>query len=142
MECGDKVTALQIGYPLSIQSLPIAATRPSRRWLMLAIAGTGMVVLTLVTVALVILDKPRFGWLVGSMFLPWITSGVMVGSVLLLVGAWKLPERKRWQGVTLLIWALIALTSPGFGIMFLLPWGVLVLMLPFVIAAFVSLARG
>jgi len=109
---------------------------------MLAIAGTGMVVLTLVTVALVILDKPRFGWLVGSMFLPWITSGVMVGSVLLLVGAWKLPERKRWQGVTLLIWALIALTSPGFGIMFLLPWGVLVLMLPFVIAAFVSLARG
>jgi hypothetical protein len=104
--------------------------------------GCGLVVFAMAITALVVVDKPRFGWLVGTMFLPWITSGVMVGAVLLLVGAWNLPERKRWQGVTLLIWGLIALTSPAFGIMFLLPWGFLVLMLPFVIAAFVSLVRG
>jgi MFS family permease len=119
----------------------IAATPPGRRWLILAMAGCGLVVLAMAISALVVIDKPRFGWLVGTMFLPAITSGVMVGSILLLIGAWNLPERKRWRGVTLLMWGLIALTSPAFGIMFLLPWGFLVLMLPFVIAAFVGLVR-
>jgi len=120
----------------------IAATRPGRRWLILAMAGCGLIVLAMMTTALVIADKPTFGGLVGTSFLPVITSGVIVGSILLLVAAWNLPQRKSWRGVTLLIWALIALTSPAFGIMFLLPWGFLVLMLPFVIAAFVSLVRG
>lgn len=120
----------------------IAATRPGRRWLILAMAGFSLILLAMTTTALVIADKPRFGWLVGTSFLPAITSGVIVGSILLLVAAWNLPERKSWRGVTLLVWGLIALTSPAFGIMFLLPWGFLVLMLPFVIAAFVSLVRG
>jgi hypothetical protein len=43
--------------------------------------------------------------------------------------------------VTLLLWALIALTSPAFGMLFLVPWGVLALTLPIVIAAFVSLRK-
>lgn len=120
----------------------IAATRPGRRWLTLAMVGVGLVMLALITTALVIVDKPRFGSLVGPWFLPAITSGAIVGSILLLVSAWNLPGRKSWRGVTLMIWALIALTSPAFGIMFLLPWGLLVLMLPLVIAAFVSLRRG
>jgi MFS family permease len=119
----------------------IAVTRSSRRWLNLAMAGCALVVLAMATAALVVVDKARFGWLVGASFLPAITSGAIVGAILLLVGAWNLPERKSWRGVTLLIWGLIALTSPAFGIMFLLPWGFLVLMLPFVIAAFVSLGR-
>lgn len=120
----------------------IAATRPARRWLFLALAGFTLILLGMTTTALVIADKPTFGWLVGTLFLPAITSGVIVGSILLLVGTWNLPQRKSWRGVTLLVWGLIALTSPAFGIMFLLPWGFLVLMLPFVIAAFVSLVRG
>jgi MFS family permease len=119
----------------------IAATRPGRRWLILAMTGFGLVVLALTTTALVLADKARFGSLVGPMFLPSITSGAIVGSILLIVSAWNLPERKSWRGVTLLIWGLIALTSPAFGIMFLLPWGFLVVTLPFVIAAFVSLNR-
>lgn len=119
----------------------IVATRPGRRWLIVAMAGFGLAVLAIATTALVIVDKETFGSLVGTGFLPAITSGVIVGSILLLVAVWNLPERKSWRGVTLLVWGLIALTSPAFGIMFLLPWGFLVLMLPFVIAAFVSLGR-
>jgi len=114
----------------------IAAAVPrssSRRWLIAASIGCAMIVLTMVVVALVILDKPQFGWLVGSMFLPVITSGVLLGGLIVLVSALNLPARKTWRGVTLILWALIALTSPLFGIMFLLPWGVLLLMLPLVI---------
>ncbi|HYK03798.1 MAG TPA: hypothetical protein VE974_18720 [Thermoanaerobaculia bacterium] len=117
----------------------MAAARPSRLWLILAMTGCGLVVLAMIVTALVIADKPTFGSLVGPWFLPAITSGVLVGSILLLVAAWNLPERKSWRGMTLLIWGLIALTSPAFGIMFLLPWGFLALTLPFVIAVFVSL---
>ena len=120
----------------------LAATRPGRRWLILAMTGFALVMAALITTALVIADKSTFGSLVGRSFLAIITSGVIVGSILLLVGAWNLPERKSWRGVTLLVWGLIALTSPGFGYMFLLPWGFLVLMLPFVVAAFVSLVSA
>jgi hypothetical protein len=119
----------------------IVAMTPGRRWLILAAIGCVLVLLAMTVSALVMVDKETFGSLVGSMFLPVITSGVLVGSILLLVAAWKLPERKSWRGLTLIIWGLIALTSPAFGIMFLLPWSLLLLMLPFVIAAFVSLFR-
>ena len=119
----------------------IVATRPGSRWLILAAIGCGLVILAMAVSALVIVDKETFGSLVVPIFVPVITSGVLIGSILLLVAAWKLPERKSWRGLTLIVWGLIALTSPAFGIMFLLPWSLLVLMLPFVIAAFVSLLR-
>lgn len=120
--------------------------RPHRTWpytwLYTAAAGCALVVLTQVVVALVILDKPRFGWLVGSQFLQVITVSIFIGAALVLVAAWKLPERKTWRGIVLMVWALIALTSPLFGILFLLPWGVLVLMLPVVVSILITLFRA
>lgn len=88
------------------------------------------------------LDKEHFGWMVGGMFLPTIVSGCFVGALLMLVGTLMLPERWTWRGIVLLVWALIALTSPGFGYLFLLPWGVLALLLPVVIPVFVQLYRA
>ena len=112
-----------------------------RRWLWVAVTGCALVVIALIVSALVIIDKETFGGLVGRYFLHTITSGVVVGAIVMLVGALKLPQRKTWRGITLIVWALIALTSPLFGLMFLLPWGVLALMLPVVIAIFITLFR-
>ncbi len=97
--------------------------------------------LAMAVVALVLLDKPHFKGLVGGAFLPVITSGVLLGSILVIVGALMLPERKSWRGIFLVIWGLIALTSPVFGYLFLFPWGVLVLLLPVVISILVTLSR-
>lgn len=109
---------------------------------MLASIGVALVVLAMIVVALVIGAKEQFGWLVGSMFLPIITSGVFIGALLLLVAAWKLPERKNnWRGHFLLVWALVAITSPAFGLMFLLPWAILALTLPVVISILVTFSR-
>lgn len=91
---------------------------------------------------LVILDKARFGWLVGTWFLPVIASGCFAGAAMMLAGILKRPERWTWRGVVLLAWALIALTSPAFGFLFLLPWSVLVLTLPLVVTVFVTLFRA
>jgi hypothetical protein len=110
-------------------------------WLRVATIGVALVVLAMVVSFLVIADKERFGFLVGSAFLGVITSGVLVGGILVVIAAWKLPERKSWRGIALIVWGLIALTSPAFGLMFLLPWGVLALMLPVVIVALVGLRR-
>ena len=109
---------------------------------MLAAIGCGLVILAMAVSALVILDKARFGWLVGTWFLPVISSGCFVGAAMILVGVLKLPERWTWRGIVLLVWALIALTSPAFGFLFLLPWGVLVVTLPLVIPIFVTLFRA
>jgi hypothetical protein len=114
---------------------------PTRLWLNLVTAGVAMVVVAMIVVALVLIDKPHFGDLVGPYFLQVITSGVMVGAILVLIGAWKLPDR-TWRRRILLIWALVALTSPAFGIMFLLPWGALVAALPWVVAALWQLHRA
>jgi hypothetical protein len=119
----------------------IAVTSPGRRWLFLAWAGCGLVLLAMAVSGLVMFDKDDFGWMVGTWFLPIITGGVFLGAILLLVAAWKLPGRKSWRGILLIVWALIALTSPAFGYLFLAPWAVLILLLPFVIAAFVTLPR-
>lgn len=119
----------------------MAAVRPSRTWLKVATIGCAMVVFAMIVVALVILDKEDFGWLVGSMFLPVIASGVIVGGLVVVVGAWNLPQRKSWRGITLLLWGFIAVTSPAFGLMFLLPWGALVVMLPVVIVALSTLFK-
>jgi MFS family permease len=104
-----------------------------RRWLTAAAIGCALVVLAMLVVALVIWDKPQFGWLVGTWFLPFITSGVFVGAAILLVAAWNMPERKTWRGIVLMIWAVIALTSPAFGFLILGPWTLLALSLPVVI---------
>jgi len=112
-----------------------------RRWLMVAVIGVALVVLTLVAVALVIFAKEQFKGLVGSAFLPVIGAGVLLGSILVIVAALKLPERRTWRGIFLLVWGLIALTSPAFGYMFLFPWGVLAVLLPVVISILITLHR-
>lgn len=118
----------------SIPKHSSSVARPHRTWLIVATAGLALALLALITTALVAFDKPHFGWLVGSGFLGIIMSGTMAGGLLLLIGAWKLPGRASWRGITLIIWALTALTSPAFGIVFLLPWTALALTSPLVIA--------
>jgi len=108
---------------------------------MVAVIGVALVVLTLVAVALVIFAKEQFKGLVGSAFLPVIGAGVLLGSILVIVAALKLPERRTWRGIFLLVWGLIALTSPAFGYMFLFPWGVLAVLLPVVISILITLHR-
>jgi hypothetical protein len=110
-----------------------------RTWLRVGVVGFVMVLLALLTVALVMFDKPHFGRLVNWAFLPVITSGVIVGGVILFVSALMLPERKTWRGITLIVWALIALTSPLFGITFLFPWGLLAASTPLIIWIFRTL---
>lgn len=100
----------------------------------LAIAGCAAVVLAFIVVALVIFDKPHFGGLVGTPFLWIVSSGVIAGGLLVAIGTWLLPIRRTWRGAVLFVWALIAITSPGFGFLFLAPWSVLALTLPVVIA--------
>jgi hypothetical protein len=115
---------------------------PRRMWLLLTAIGCTLIVVAMLVVALVIVDKPDFGWLVGTWFLEVITSGVMVGAILFTVGAWNLPERRSWRGVTLIVWGLVALTSPAFGFLFLLPWSVLVVSLPLIVAILVTRFRA
>ncbi len=111
------------------------------RWLVAAITGIATVTMTLLVVALVIIDKKHFGTLVGSYFLQTIVSAIFLGALLLLVAAWKLREHRNWYGRVLILWALIALTSPAFGLMFLIPFAVLALSLPAVIAIVAKLWR-
>jgi hypothetical protein len=119
-----------------------ANTTVCLRWLVLTAAGCAFITAAMLVTALVVLDKPHFGWLVGTFFLEIITSGVMVGSVMLLAGAWNLPQRTQWRGIVLLAWGLVALTSPAFGMLFLLPWGLLALTLPVVVAILIAFSRG
>ena len=111
-----------------------AAVRPRRGWVMAAWIGCVMVLIPMLVVAAVLIDKPHFGWLVQSLFLEFISAGVMLGGLLVFLAAWFLPERKTWRGITLMLWGLIALTSPAFGLMFLLPWALVAVALPLVIA--------
>jgi hypothetical protein len=105
-----------------------------RRWILFAKVGLAWVIVAMIVVALVLLDKPHFGWMVGRYFSPIIASGVVAGSIMMLAGAWMLvPERKQWRGIVLLAWAFIGATSPIFGFLFLLPWSLLVVSLPLVI---------
>jgi hypothetical protein len=118
-----------------------AAVRPRRGWVIAAWAGMVMVLITILVVAAVILDKPHFGWMVKSLFLEFISAGVMIGGLLVLLAGFFLPERKTGRGITLMLWGLIALTSPGFGLMFLLPWGLVAAALPLVIAILIRQGR-
>ena len=108
-------------------------------WVRVAAFGVALVVLPLLVSVLVMVDKDHFGSLVGRYFLPAIALGVIIGSIITLVAALRLPQRKTWRCIILIVWALIALTSPLFGWLFLVPWGVLAVMLPVVIVALVGL---
>jgi hypothetical protein len=119
----------------------MTVVRPRRAWLTVTTIGVAMVILALIVAALVVLDKERFGFLVGSMFLPVMTSGVLVGSLVVLAGAWNLPRHRGWHRIVLLVWGLIAITSPLFGILFIAPWTVLVVLSPAVIGALVILYK-
>jgi len=117
------------------------AVRPRRGWVITAWVGVVMVLIAMLVVAAVIIDKPHFGWMVKSLFLEFISAGVMIGGLLVLLAGFFLPERKTWRGITLMLWGLIALTSPGFGLMFLLPWGLVAAALPLVIAILIRQSR-
>jgi len=116
-------------------------TSPRRGWLTIATIGVSLSTLAMLVVALITFDKSHFGWMVGTWFLPIITGGMMAGGLVLVIAALMLPERKSWRGIVLLLWGLVALTSPLFGIMFLFPWGVLALTLPVVVAILVNLRK-
>jgi hypothetical protein len=116
--------------------------RPRRGGLILAAVGLALVAIAMIFVALVLIDKEHFGELVGTMFLQVITSGVIVGSLMMLVGALMLPQRWTWRGIVLIVWSLIALTSPLFGFLFLAPWAVMLVTLPVAIVALVGLYKG
>jgi drug/metabolite transporter (DMT)-like permease len=120
---------------------PIAATPRRRGWLILTTVGCVLVLLALLVIGLVLIDKPRFGEMVGPAFLPIITSGVMTGAILMLVGVWNLPERKSWRGRTLIIWALVSVTSPALGLMAIAPLGLVALTSPLTIAILIGLFR-
>ena len=120
-------------------------TEPTQRrrvCLWLIAAGLVFALCALLTVLLVMVDKSHFGGLVGWAFLPVITSGVIVGGLMMLVGSLFLPERWSWRGITLIVWALIAATSPLFGYLFLLPWGLLAVSAPLVIWIVAAMFRA
>jgi len=122
-------------------TVPSTAIRPRRGWLIATTIGVFLSALAMLTIALVMLDKPHFGWLVGTYFLEIISAGMMVGGFILFLSVWFLPERTSWRGITLMLWGLVALTSPAFGILFLFPWGVLAVSLPLVIVILKRLYR-
>jgi hypothetical protein len=100
-----------------------------RGWVIAAWLGCIMVIIALLAVAAVTYDKE----LVKPLFLEYVTGGVMAGGLIVFIAAWFLPDRKNWRGITLMLWGLIAVTSPWFGLLFLLPWAVVAIALPLVI---------
>lgn len=125
----------------SMTTHPSTTIASRRGWLIAATIGVALAALAMLAIALVMLDKTHFGWMVGTWFLEIISSGMIAGGLVLLIGAAFLPERRTWRGILLLLWGLIAVTSPAFGLMFLLPWGVLALSLPLIIAILVRFFR-
>lgn len=104
----------------------------------MASVGFGLILFALAMVCLVLFAKEQFGWLVGSRFLGSVVALVLGGALLMIVAVLMLPaERKHWMGWAVLVWALIAITSPLFGFMFLLPWGVLFFSAPLILVVLV-----
>jgi hypothetical protein len=108
-----------------------------RGWLIAAWIGCIMVLVAILAVAAITYDKE----LVKPLFLEYVTAGVMVGGLIVFIAAWFLPDRKNWRGIALMVWGLIAVTSPWFGLLFLLPWAVVALGLPLVIAILLRHSR-
>jgi MFS family permease len=119
----------------------VQTPRARRGWLLLATIGCAFVCVAMIVVALVIIDKPRFNDMVGASFLPLITSGVFIGAFAVLIAALMLPERRTWRGIALIVWSLIAIASPLAGFLFLLPWALLAVTLPLVIAVLTRFYR-
>lgn len=113
-----------------------------RKSLWVVTIGLGLVLCAMLVVLLVMVDKEHFGGLVTGAFLPAVTSGVIVGGLATLIGALMLPERKSWRGAVLIVWALVAVTSPLFGFLFLLPWALLAITIPLVIWVVATLRRA
>jgi hypothetical protein len=113
---------------MTVDSPPAQA---KRIWLKVTATGFVLALIALVTVALVTMRT--FEWVVGWAFLPVVTSGVIVGGVVMLVGSVRLPEWKTWRGVTLIVWSLIAISSPLLGLMFLVPWALLLVTAPLIV---------
>ena len=112
-----------------------------RGWLIVVTTGFVFVLCALIVVGLVMMDKAHFGSLVGSAFLPVIASGVIAGGILMLIGSLLLRGQKTWHRVVLILFALIAVTSPLMGFLFLLPWGLLAVSSPLVIWILVAMRR-
>ena len=112
-----------------------------RKWLTVVTFGFVAVLLAFVVSTLVVADKAHFSWMVNAWFLPIISSGVIVGGVVMIVGTLMLPARWSWRGIVLMLWGLIALTSPVFGFLFLAPWTVLAVTAPLVIWILLTLRR-
>jgi hypothetical protein len=108
-----------------------------RGWVITAWVGVIMVLIAILTVAAVTFDKE----LVKPLFLEFVSGGVMAGGLIVFIAAWFLPDRKTWRGITLMVWGLIAVTSPWFGLLFLVPWAVVAVMLPLVIAILLRQSR-
>ena len=115
-------------------------TSRNQLWLRTILAGFAVVSLGFFA-ALLAMDKSHFGWLMGWGFLPVITSGVIVGGVVMLVGTLCIPQRKSWRGAVLIAWAVIAATSPLFGMLFLVPWALLAITAPLVIWVLAGMLR-
>lgn len=107
----------------------------------LALAGGGFLgtIAILVIVTLVIVDKPRFGALVGSRFLQTVVGGLLLAAVVMLFGAFTCARGYGWRKTILITWALTGLCSPAFGWIIMLPWAAMIATLPVVIAAFYGL---
>ena len=118
-----------------MSEIALTESAPARRgWLIAAWIGVIMVLIALLAVAALVFDKAQFGWLEKSLFLEVVSGGVMAGGLIVFIAAWFLPERKTWRGITLMLWGLLAVTSPWFGLLFLVPWAVVAVALPLVIA--------
>jgi MFS family permease len=126
----------------SIATEPSSPVRPRRGWLIVTTIGCALVTLAMLTIALTMLDKTHFGWMIGTWFLEIISSGMIAGSLVLLIGVFCLPERWTWRGITLIVWGLIGITSPAFGLLFLFPWLLLALTLPVIVAILIKLFRS
>ena len=118
-----------------------SASGANRIWLRTIIAGFAVASLAFFAVLLV-MDKAHFGWLMGWAFLPVITSAVIVGGVVMLIGTLCIPQRKSWRGAVLIAWGVIAAISPLFGLfLFLLPWVLLAVTAPLVIWVLAGMLR-
>jgi hypothetical protein len=82
----------------SITNDPSVAAPTRHGWLITATVGASFSALAMVTIALVMLDKRHFGWMVGTWFLEVISAGMMVGGFILILGAWNLPSERAGAG--------------------------------------------
>jgi hypothetical protein len=107
----------------------------------LATAGVVLVGLAFLVVGLVLVDKKHFGGLVGGSFLMAVSATVILGSLLVFIAGWKL-RGAGWKRAILVTWGVIGIISPALGpFLILMPWAVLLVLLPAVIVALATASR-